>query len=80
MTEFNLQKVLSDMRTEQREDHQALMTKFDTIATVVNEHETRLVVVEKTQKSVLAMGGALTLAFFGALADAVLNHWGVRKT
>lgn len=75
MESFSLQTYLIEMRKDAREDHAALMDKFEEIATTVNQHETRLVVVENTRKSILGLSAAMALAFIGAGIDLLFNHW-----
>lgn len=65
--EFNLQTFLSEMRDEQREDHRDLSNKVDNMLETLQDHETRLTVVENSYKSAkwfvaLLITGLVTVA------------------
>lgn len=79
MESFSLQTYLIEMRKEQREDHSALLTAIKDLDEKVQTHETRLVVVENTRKSMLALSSAVVLATVGGAVDLLMNHWGVKK-
>lgn len=74
MVEFNLQTFLSEMRTEQRAEHQELSVKVDKALETLHDHETRIVVVEGTRKSIRWLGATMIVAFVGALLDFVFDH------
>lgn len=74
MESFSLQQYIVEMRAEQRQDHQTLLTAIKELDAKVASHETRLVVVENTRKSVLGLSGAMVLAFLGAFIDMLFNH------
>lgn len=76
---FNLQQFLSERFDEQRDDIRLLSSKMDTgfgqlhgrisaTSARVNDHQTRLTVVEKTHKIVGWFAGAAIIAFLGAVA------------
>lgn len=71
---FNMQAFLTDMRQEQKEDHDALTLKVDGIVDKLSDHETRIVVVENTHKAARWLGGAVVVAFLGFICDALFNH------
>lgn len=77
-TDFNLQTYLSEMRQEQRDDHNSLSEKLDgavaEFRAEISKHHTRLVIVEGTRRVVLWLGGSAILALLGVLADLVVNH------
>ena len=74
MAEFNIQDYLADMRQEQREDHQALMGKFDALDTKVNDHEVRIVVVENTRRTVRSLVRVVVGLITTGVIDYVFNH------
>jgi hypothetical protein len=82
--QFNLQQFLADMREEQREDIKTLSDKVDggfhqlhgrisAVQTKVNDHETRVTVVEKTHKLVGWLAGAAIVAILGAAATYIFT-------
>lgn len=75
MESFSLQQYIVEMRRELREDNQTLLDAIKELDAKVASHETRLVVVENTRKSVLGLSGAMVLAFLGAFIDMLFNHW-----
>jgi hypothetical protein len=83
--EFNIQDYLRDMREEQQQDHRDLAERIEShtlalhgrVSSVnerVNKHETRLVVVENTRKTLLWLGTALITALLGFVGDMLINH------
>ncbi len=83
--EFNIQDYLRDMREEQQQDHKDLSAKVDEMATAffgrvelvdrrVSRHETRLVVVENTRRSLRWLGAALIGAVLTLAGDIILEH------
>lgn len=79
---FNLQEYLENRFDEQRQGMTALSTKMDggfnqlhgrisTVQTRVNDHETRVTVVEKTHRLIGWLAGAAIVAFLGAAATYV---------
>lgn len=73
--QFDLQAFLRDMKEEQKEDHDRLEKKIDEALDTLNNHETRLVVVENTRKAMLWLGTTLLLAFLGIAGDLVVTHF-----
>lgn len=71
---FDLQTFLSEMRKEQKEDHDALSARVGAVLEKVSDHETRLVVVEKSQAVARWFGGAVVVGFIAFVFDLVLNH------
>lgn len=71
---FDMQQFLSEMRQEQREDHQVVVTKLDSVIVKVADHETRIVVVENTRKTMLWLAGTVIVALLGAVLDFLVNH------
>lgn len=82
---FNLQQFLADMREEQRSDMQTLTGKLDNMSgqlhgrisavhTKVNDHETRIVVVENTRKAMRWLAGTAIVAVLGAALEFLFNH------
>lgn len=82
---FNLQEFLADMREEQRSEMRALGGKVDTLSyqlhgrisavqTKVNDHETRIVVVENTRKMMRWLAGTAIVALLGGVVEFVFNH------
>lgn len=64
---FDLESFLRDMRREQRDSHQALAEKVDSVDAKLATHDTRLTVLENTRKTirwltVTLIGGAITVA------------------
>jgi hypothetical protein len=74
MVEFDIQSFLAEMREEQRQDHQTLMSKFDRLNDRVSQHETRLVVVENTRNVIVAAIGMLFAALIAGVTDFFFNH------
>lgn len=83
--EFNIQDYLRDMREEQQQDHHDLSEKIDGIASAMHarieivqgrvaKHDTRLVVVEGTRRTLLWLGTALITAMLGFAGDMLINH------
>lgn len=83
--EFNIQDYLRDMREEQQQDHKdlsakiddvtsAMFTRIDVVDRRVSRHETRIVVVENTRKSLRWLGAALISALLALAGDLILNH------
>lgn len=75
MESFSLQAYLVEMRKEQRDDHKTLLDKMEELKDTVAGHETRLVVVENTRKTILGLSSAMVLAVLGAFVDLLFNHW-----
>lgn len=71
---FNLQSFLSEMRSEQNDRFNGLETKIDQAVTKVNEHETRIVVVENTRRAVKWLGATVVGALIVGLVDLVFTH------
>jgi ABC-type transporter Mla subunit MlaD len=82
---FDLQKFLSEMREEQRRDlaelrdeqreaARELSTRIDNALRTLQDHETRLVVVESTRKSVRWLAGTVIAALVGAALDVLFVH------
>lgn len=67
MVDFDLQSFLREMRDEQREAHEALVTKVDAgfkeASAALAKHDTRITVIENLRKNVLWFASAT----FGAL-------------
>lgn len=83
--EFNIQDYLHDMRAEQQRDHRDLSSKIEGISAAMHarissvndhviRHETRLVVVENTRRTLLWLGTALITALLAFVGDLVINH------
>lgn len=71
---FNLQTFLSEMRTEQNDRFDKLDGKVDTVVVKVNDHETRIVVVENTRKAVKWLGATVIGALIVAGIDLLFVH------
>lgn len=72
--EFNLQTFLTEMRKEQREDHETLDSKLDSTLAKIAEHETRLVILEGT-RTLLKWGAATVIVtVLGLLVDIFVKH------
>lgn len=69
--EFNLQDFLRDMRQEQNDSHVAMSRKIDNVLNRVNDHETRLILVEQTRKTVRWVVGILITGGVGVLYQVV---------
>lgn len=69
--EFNLQTFLSEMRREQNENYKDLANRVDGVVTTVNNHETRLVIVENDRKTVRWLAATLIVAALGVVARVV---------
>lgn len=74
--DFNLQQYLGEMREENREDHKATNEKLDRALGRINNHETRIVVVEGTRKIILWLAGVTIVALLGSAFDYAFNHAG----
>lgn len=86
---FSVQSALAQMRTEQREDHAALVLKvdegFSTVTETMSAHvledttkfgaiDKRLSTVENTRRSVRWLGGIVIVALLGAFVDFLFVH------
>ena len=71
---FDTLEFLVDMRKELREDLQNLGKKVDSAITVLNNHETRMVVVENSRRTMLWLAGTLFAGFVTFLFDLFVNH------
>jgi hypothetical protein len=71
---FDLQQYLKEMRDDQREDHKEVVDKLDAVIVRVQDHETRIVVVENTRKTMRWLTGTVIVALVGALLDFLVNH------
>lgn len=70
---FNLQEFLSEMREEQRSDMRDLSEKVDSVVEKVAGHETRIVVVENTRRTIKYFAGVSLSALFVAGVDILMG-------
>lgn len=71
MTDFNLQQYLESMESNRREDHVRLEAKLDKVVDKVNDHETRLVVVETTRRAMIWLAGTAVAGAISVLYSLV---------
>lgn len=74
MVNFDLQTFLSEMRKEQREDHESLSLKVDNLLETMQDHETRIVIVENTRKNMRWLAGTVIVGLVTFLLDLIANH------
>lgn len=83
MANFDLQTFLSDMRTEAAEanmalraemqsGHASLAAKIDSGQATINNHETRIVILESTRKTLRWVLGSALVAVIGGLVTVYL--------
>lgn len=79
--EFNLQQFLEGMRHEQREGHYELAEKIDKVASKVEAHNTRIMMLEETRRNMrwlaatmlataITIGGPQVYDFFTSLMES----------
>ncbi len=80
--EFDAQSFLRDMRQENVTSLAGISGKVDQVdgkvdqvLVKVNDHETRIVVVEGTRRTLLWLAGAVVIAVLPVVFDLVVNHW-----
>ncbi len=73
--EFDHQAFLRDMRKETNDGLKSIDGKVDEVLVKVNDHETRIVVVEGTRRTLLWLGGAVLIALLPVVFDLAANHW-----
>jgi hypothetical protein len=84
-TEFNLQQLLTEMegrlradqestRRENRRRHRNLSKKVDTALETLQNHDTRIVVVERTRKNVIWLSATAIVALISAAVDFFFAH------
>ena len=66
-SKFSVEHFLQDMRDETRSSHVEIKDKLDEVARTVNQHETRLTVVENARKTLRWVVGAVLVAFIGSV-------------
>lgn len=71
---FDLQQYLETMESRAQERHTALVEKVDTVVTKVNDHETRIVLVENTRRTVKWLGATVIGALIVAGLDLLFSH------
>lgn len=74
LVSFNLPEFLVAMREEQKKDVTTLAGKVDIVLAKVNDHETRIKIVEETRNTARWLIGVLIVALLGAGADFMFNH------
>jgi len=65
--QFNVESYLEDMRAETRVAHREIKDKLDEVAKTVNQHETRITIVENARKTLRWVTGVLVAAAITAL-------------
>jgi len=78
MKEFDLQRYLENMERRADERHIATVEKIDEMNVTVNDHSTRLVVLEGTEKRHRWYATTTVAALIGFLFDLLLNRLGRR--
>ena len=77
--EFNLQQFLTDMEGRLGGKIDSVDGKVDQVITKVSEHETRIVVVETSRRTIRWLVGTLIggggLGAVAAIWDYVTSHW-----
>jgi len=71
---WNLQQHLETMEETAVARHNTLVLKFDNVLEKVNDHETRIVVVEGTRKTVKWLGMTVGAALILAAIDLAFSH------
>lgn len=86
---LNTQAMLAEMRREQREDHQSLVTAmgegFEKVTTAMSTHvledttkfaaiDKRLSTVENTRRTMRWLGATVIVAVIGVLLEFLSNH------
>lgn len=85
MVDFDVHHALERVHDEMTANRSAIETKLDqvfdglgkkidSVGTNVQDHETRIVVVEGTRRTMRWLAAAISVAFFGALADFFFVH------
>jgi hypothetical protein len=72
--QFDLQTYLSERFKEVREDISDVSKKVDKLDTKLDDHETRLVVVENARRTMRWLAGAVIVGFVTFLFDLFLTH------
>lgn len=74
MVHFDLQTFLSDMRREQKEDHDNLASELREFRNTLASHDKRIERVEDTRKTLRWVGGLLIAGMITVAIDVVSNH------